>query len=258
MTVSAVLRRSRHSRAEGTSMSVWFRKTGSTLTAALLSLGVAAQLWLGASQCVHHSGCFVRDSRQSISRSRCRTTCWKKFFEICRTVCSLYAFSALTLLVGWQERHPACKKLSGGVLAWLSVWSEMQTCVWPSWCHCHSLSLASVKSRLVLPLWYRLTWAIPEKGPLNECMCVCSLYEFQPVAVVETHGPMDDWAYDCFPLWIEAFDGGLLGILSDLACTYLRRPGRSLRRCCRPSCARLVVPVRSRPLWRRCGRPPGC
>jgi len=22
--------------------------------------------------------------------------------------------------------------LSGGVLAWLSVWSEMQTCVWPS------------------------------------------------------------------------------------------------------------------------------
>jgi len=32
------------------------------------------------------------------------------------------AFSALTLLVGWQEGHPACKKLSGGMLAWLSVW----------------------------------------------------------------------------------------------------------------------------------------
>jgi len=30
------------------------------------------------------------------------------------------AFSALTLLVGRQEGHPACKKLSGGVLAWLS------------------------------------------------------------------------------------------------------------------------------------------
>ena len=41
-------------------------------------------------------------------------------------------FSALTLLVGRQEGHPACKKLSGGVLAWLSVWSEMQTCIWPS------------------------------------------------------------------------------------------------------------------------------
>jgi len=44
-----------------------------------------------------------------------------------------YAFSALTLLVGWQEGHPACKKLlSSWVLAWLSVWSEVQTCIWPS------------------------------------------------------------------------------------------------------------------------------
>ena len=34
-----------------------------------------------------------------------------------RGVC-VYAFSALTLLVGRQEGHPACKKLSGGVLAW--------------------------------------------------------------------------------------------------------------------------------------------
>ena len=43
--------------------------------------------------------------------------------------------------------------------------------IWPSWCHCHSLSLASVKSRLVLPFWYRLTWVVPEKGPLNGCVC---------------------------------------------------------------------------------------
>ena len=77
------------------------------------------------------------------------------------------------LLVGRQEGHPACKKLSGGVLAWLSVWSELQTCIWPSWCHCHSLSVASVKFRLVLPFWYRLTWVVPEKGPLNGCVCVC-------------------------------------------------------------------------------------
>jgi len=41
-------------------------------------------------------------------------------------------FSALTVLVGCQEGHPACKKLSGGVLAWLSVWSKVQTCILPS------------------------------------------------------------------------------------------------------------------------------
>jgi len=42
------------------------------------------------------------------------------------------AFSALMLLVGRQEGHPTCQKLSGGVLAWLSVWSEVQTCIWLS------------------------------------------------------------------------------------------------------------------------------
>ena len=70
-----------------------------------------------------------------------------------------------------QEGHLACKKLSGGVLAWLSVWSEVQACIWPSWCHCHSLSLASVKSRLVLPFWYWLTRVVLDNGPLNVCVC---------------------------------------------------------------------------------------
>jgi len=36
------------------------------------------------------------------------------------------AFSALTLLVGRQEEHLACKNLSDKVLEWLSVWSEVQ------------------------------------------------------------------------------------------------------------------------------------
>jgi len=43
-----------------------------------------------------------------------------------------YPFSTLTLLVGRQEGHPACKNLSGGVLAWLFVWSEVHTCIWPA------------------------------------------------------------------------------------------------------------------------------
>ena len=50
----------------------------------------------------------------------------------CCGIVQLYTFSALTLLVGQQEGHPACKKQSGGVLAWLSVWSEVQTCIWLS------------------------------------------------------------------------------------------------------------------------------
>ena len=117
----------------------------------------------------------------------------------CVPIC--FAFSALTLLVGWQEGHPACKKQSGGVLVWLSVWSQVQTCIWPSWCHCHSLSLASVKSRLVLPFWYRLTRVVLDKGPVNGCVCVCSylwpllhpsLYYYYKATAQQQPAPSDD------------------------------------------------------------------
>ena len=77
--------------------------------------------------------------------------------------------------LGGRKGIRPVKKLSGEVLAWLSVWSEVQTCIQPSWCHCHSLSLASVKSRLVVPFWYRLTRVVPDKGLLNGCMYVCTV-----------------------------------------------------------------------------------
>ena len=44
----------------------------------------------------------------------------------CYLLLKLIAVSALTLLVGRQEGYPACKTLSDEVLAWLSVWIEMQ------------------------------------------------------------------------------------------------------------------------------------
>ena len=74
--------------------------------------------------------------------------------------------------LGGRKGIRPVKNWSGGVLAWSSVWSEVQTCIWPNRCHCHSLSLASVKSRLVLPFCYQLTRVVPEKGPLNGCVCV--------------------------------------------------------------------------------------
>jgi len=49
---------------------------------------------------------------------------------VVQLICGVIAFSALTLLVGRQEGHPACKKMSDGVLTWSSVWSEVQTCIW--------------------------------------------------------------------------------------------------------------------------------
>ena len=66
----------------------------------------------------------------------------------------------------WLGGRKGIRPVKNWVLAWLSVWSEVQTCIRPSWCHCHSLSLASVKFRLVLPFWYWL-----RKGLLNVCVC---------------------------------------------------------------------------------------
>jgi len=51
----------------------------------------------------------------------------QKFCILMSIVLLCFAFSALTLLVGRQTEHPACKKLSDEVLAWLSVWSKVQT-----------------------------------------------------------------------------------------------------------------------------------
>ena len=64
------------------------------------------------------------------------------------------------LLVGQQEGHLACKKLSCGILVWLSLWGEVQICIWPSWCHCHSLSLAPAN-----PDWFY--WYLPGTGSLG-------------------------------------------------------------------------------------------
>jgi len=100
------------------------------------------------------------------------------------------AFSALTLLVEQQEGHLACKKRSGGMLAWSCVWVKVQICIWPNWCHCHSLSLTPVNpdwffTFLVLPFWCRLTRVVLDK--IQEgckmvvcvCGCVCSYFRHQ-------------------------------------------------------------------------------
>jgi len=45
---------------------------------------------------------------------------------------SVLCLQCFDAVVGRQQGHPACKILSGGMLAWLSVWSEVQTGIWPS------------------------------------------------------------------------------------------------------------------------------
>jgi len=80
------------------------------------------------------------------------------------------------LLVGRQEGHPACKTIEwwgAGMVICLERGADLHMA------QLMPLSLASVKSRLVLPFWYRLTRVVPDKGAVKRvcvCVCVCVCY----------------------------------------------------------------------------------
>jgi len=89
-------------------------------------------------------------------------------------MCVLYCivvFSALTLLVGHQEEHSACKWWE--MSCWRGYLSEVR---W-KWFACGPAdatatpsSPASLKSRMVLLFWCKLTQVFLEKRPLNGCL----------------------------------------------------------------------------------------
>jgi len=86
----------------------------------------------------------------------------------------IFLMSHLMLLVGQREGHPSSKQ-NWVVGCWHGCLSgaRCRACIWSSWNHCYPLSLVSVKYRLVVPFWYQLTQVVPDKGPLNVCVCVC-------------------------------------------------------------------------------------
>jgi len=86
------------------------------------------------------------------------------------------AFSALTLLVGRQEGHPACKKTE-----WWGV--DVVICL-ERGANLHMAQLMPLlltiscfsKIQIGLPFWYWLTWVVLDKRPLNGCVCFMFKY----------------------------------------------------------------------------------
>jgi len=91
-------------------------------------------------------------------------------FTLCCIWCCLQCFWCCWL--GGRKGIQPVKKLSLGVLRWLSVCGEVQICIWPSWCHCHSLSCFSKiqTGYTFLVLAYP---GSPRQKPLNRCCCCC-------------------------------------------------------------------------------------
>ena len=116
-------------------------------------------------QCFDTGGWVTRTS----SRQHCAIYSQIYSFEIC-------AFSALTLLVGHQEEHPACQKTEwwgAGVVICLDWEYEMQMiCIWSSWCHCHLIISCFIKIQIGLTFCCQLTQVVLEKRPLNGFLSV--------------------------------------------------------------------------------------
>jgi len=89
--------------------------------------------------------------------------------------CRLMSFSALTLLVGRQEGHPACKKpewWGAGVVICLERGAELhmaQLMPLPLTVSCFS------KIQIVFTFLVPAHLGCPGKGPLNGCLSVCHL-----------------------------------------------------------------------------------
>jgi len=81
------------------------------------------------------------------------------------------AFSALTLLVGRQEGHPACKKLfewwDAGMVICLERGADLHVAqLMPMLLTVSCFS----ETILVLPFWYRLTRVVPERAIKRVCV----------------------------------------------------------------------------------------
>ena len=135
--------------------------------------------------------CCIRNCADLLSSTTCTcsTNCrtgLKFDYDLVWILC-LQCFDA----VGWVAGRAS--GVSGEVLAWLSVWSEVYTCIPPSWCHCHSLSLASVKSRLVFAFLVPAHPGSPGKRSVKRvCVCVCVCVGLNSVLLRASH-----WMLTC-------------------------------------------------------------
>ena len=78
------------------------------------------------------------------------------------------AFSALMLLVGQQEGHPACKKY--GVMRWWRGYLSGARCKWFAYGSADATATPSERFILLVPAYPGCLG----KRPLNICVCVCS------------------------------------------------------------------------------------
>ena len=117
---------------------------------------------------------YIIDELWSISLDSSFFLIFVYFFFLLQHI-SFWLFFNFFCWLGVRKSIWPIKKLSDGLLAWLSIWSVVQMiCMWSSWCHRHPIISCFSKIQNGLPVWCRLTQVVLEKRPLNVCMYVCT------------------------------------------------------------------------------------
>jgi len=112
-------------------------------------------------------------------------------YLICNPVV-YFTFSALTLLVGWQEGHPACKNEWLDAVMVICLWMRCRLAYSPADAIVtHYLLLQQFQigfTFLVLPFWYLLTRVVPDRFQQSSktvvCVCVVLLFWYKLIQVV--------------------------------------------------------------------------
>ena len=78
------------------------------------------------------------------------------------------------------------------MLVWLSAWSKVQTCIWPSWCHCHSLTVSCFsKIQTGFTCLVPAHLGSPGKRAIKRCVRVCVGYPIKWYPFTEV------WLHSC-------------------------------------------------------------
>jgi len=112
----------------------------------------------------------------SLTKDVCGLGCTELYALLMCGFCSwvILAFGALTLLVGWQEGHPACKNwvVGAGMVICMGLGADLHMA--------HLMPLRSLSVAPVNPDWFYLSGTGSPgspKGPLNGC---CHCHRFKP------------------------------------------------------------------------------
>jgi len=147
------------------------------LKLAVWSLVVLLQWFLLSCWVAKYAHCYLLTESQKCIQYWLLNQGWEWFIHTSHLV----QFSAvwvclqyLTLLVGLQKGHLACKDISDGCC---SGYLSGARCKWSSWCHCHHVISRFTKFQNGT-FRYELTQVIQEKRLLNGCLSLlCELTE---------------------------------------------------------------------------------